>query len=111
MKKRIIAIALALVLSISSIACAGSGTFIWDAVNDPELSGYRIHIGDTSGDYIKTIDVGNVTEYTFNTSVGNHVIAVTAYAINDPDNLYESSYSDELSTVIRMGKPKNVREK
>lgn len=36
----------------------GGKTLIWDPNTEPDLAGYRVHVGTSSGSYTKTIDLG-----------------------------------------------------
>src|SRR3989338_1185731 len=57
-----------------------------------DLAGYKIYYGTSSGSYTTTIDVGNVTTYTFsNLSPAIYCFVITAY--NTMNN--ESGYSTE----------------
>ena len=45
-----------------------------------DLSGYRLYYGTTSGHYTTSIDVGNITTYTFtNLASGTYYFVVAAY--------------------------------
>lgn len=73
---------------------AGSITLAWDANTEPDLAGYNIYYGQTSGDYGTSLNVGNVTERTITGFVNGktYYFAATAY---DEDN-NESAFSEEL---------------
>jgi hypothetical protein len=43
---------------------AQTATLAWDASADSTVTGYRLSYGTRTGNYTKTIDVGNVTQYT-----------------------------------------------
>lgn len=77
-------------------ACMASASDInlaWDANPEPELLGYNIYWGQTSGNYPNSVDVGNVTQHTLTLSPGDYFIAVTAY---DGTTLTESTFSNEV---------------
>ncbi|MCU0589566.1 MAG: fibronectin type III domain-containing protein, partial [Syntrophobacteraceae bacterium] len=83
-----------LVLCIAShSAQAASVTLAWDANTDP-VAGYRLHYGHASRSYQSSVDVGNVTSYTWSglAEGRTYYFAVTAY---NASNL-ESSPSSEL---------------
>lgn len=78
-----------------------SVTLAWDQSPSPEVTGYRVYDGATSGNYSNSVVVGNVTTnmiagltsgVTYFFAV---VFAVTAYDAND----VESAFSNEISFV------------
>lgn len=82
----------------------GKVKLAWDANTESDLAGYRIYYGSKSGEYIYSIDVGNVTEYTLEINEqGDWFVAATAY---DTDN-NESNYSAELHFIAAYYKPMN----
>lgn len=101
---------LLLAIASSLTACGGGGstatapgggtpgtntaTLEWDAVNDPNLAGYRVYVGLFPGSYAVSENAGLSTTYTV-TGLGNgtYYFAVTAYDAS----LNESVYSDEVS--------------
>jgi fibronectin type 3 domain-containing protein len=76
-------------------AAAASVTLAWDPNEEPDVTGYKIYYGKTSGTYESVIDAGNQTTYTipgFLEGV-DYYFTVTAY------NAYglESDFSDEVT--------------
>ena len=45
-------------------SCAFSAELTWQPNTDEDLQGYLVYYGKESGEYSRSIDVGNVTEYT-----------------------------------------------
>jgi len=76
----------------------GQVTVAWDASPDPNVVGYKVYVGTTSGVYsVSVVDVGNVTTYTVTgLQPGTVYVATTAY---DQSGL-ESGFSNEVSTTI-----------
>jgi chitodextrinase len=77
---------------------ANTVTLAWDALNVPNLSGYRVYYGTAPGTYLQAkgagLEVGNVTTHTL-TALSRGVryyFAVTAF---DTSNI-ESTYSNEV---------------
>lgn len=72
-------------------------TLAWDANVEPALAGYRLYLGDVSGVYGTTIDVGNVTSVTVTTLQAGHLyfFAVSAY----DQNGVESGFSNEVTAT------------
>ena len=54
-----------------------------------DLAGYNVYYGTSSGNYTSTINVGNVTTYTFTTlAAGTYYLAVTAYDTSGNQSVY-----------------------
>jgi hypothetical protein len=72
----------------------------WDTNIEPILAGYKVYIGDSSGVYSQSVDVGNTTMYTVaGLKVGRlYYFAVTAY----DQSGYESALSSEVSTTTAI---------
>lgn len=71
-------------------------TLQWIANTEPDLAGYKIYHGTSTGAYGEPIDAGNVTEYTVKDLAGDqfHFFVVAAYDTED----LESDYSNEVFT-------------
>src|SRR5436309_5356838 len=94
------------------VACAGRddtecatgpspAVLAWDAVMDPNLSGYRIYYGTAPGTYLQSFDV--VSSDTIVTVMGlssgtTYYFAVTAYDTSIP--VHESVFSNEVCKRI-----------
>ena len=82
---------------MSAASAEASVRLAWDANPEPDIAGYRLSYGTSSGQYTTTIDVGNATTFEFfepNTSV-KYFLAVHAYntaGLTGP-------YSNEISTT------------
>jgi uncharacterized repeat protein (TIGR02543 family) len=87
--------ALSSFIFISGAAWGAQLKFAWDPNGEPDLAGYKVYYGTTSGSYGSPIDAGNVTSYALNglTSGQTYYIAITAYDTSSN----ESDYSDEVS--------------
>lgn len=105
MKKSVLTILIT--ICFSSICYAGSVGLQWNANSEPDLDGYRLYYGPSSGTYEKIVNVGNVTSYIIDDEylAEGHTFyfAVTAY---DTD-LNESGYSNEVSKEINNVAPAN----
>ncbi len=69
----------------------------WDPNQEPDLAGYRLYYGTTSGEYINFVDIGLTTTYRLNELLEDvtFYIAITAYDLAGN----ESDFSDEVSGV------------
>ncbi len=47
------------------LAYSADVTLAWDANNEPDLAGYKLHFGTSSGNYSSTVDVGDILQHTF----------------------------------------------
>jgi hypothetical protein len=76
---------------------AGDVNLAWDASISPEVTGYKIHVSNISGNYDKAFTVGNVTSYrVLNLVYGTWYFVATAYdAVGN-----ESDYSNEVTTTL-----------
>ena len=103
---------LCLALLFSTAALADDVTFAWNPNPEPDIAGYRLHFGDVSGVYTRTVDCGNVTTFpvsldwdrALQTGTERYVV-VTAY------NTFglESLPSNELDLGSRPSAPQNPR--
>jgi len=94
---------------------AGEVTLQWDANTEPDLAGYKIYYGSSTGVYDGTlaivdgmskpspIDVGNVTTVTIDLPNGTWFFVATAYDNEVPS--LESDYSNEVFKRISNGAP------
>jgi hypothetical protein len=77
---------------------AGQVVLAWDANTEPDVTGYKVYSGTTSGTYGTPVDVGNVLTRTVTglTDGQTYFFAVTAY-----DSFgNESGYSNEVSYLV-----------
>lgn len=88
-----------LVLLLLPMLCqAYNLTISWDANKESDLAGYKLFIGNSSGSYTSTINVGTTNAYTVN----NVTPGLTYYAVIRAFDLSgnESSNSKEVSALI-----------
>jgi hypothetical protein len=98
-----LAVALAMVGSSSAFA-ASTLTLAWDPSAGPNIAGYRLYYGPSSGNYTNVVAVGNATSVTLSNLVSGatYYIAATAY---DTANL-ESDFSNEVNyTNVLLAPP------
>jgi hypothetical protein len=100
-----VAIALATALGAAFVVLTFGGgtgrdiTFAWDASTSPNVRGYIVHYGLSSGIYPNKVFVGNQTNYTLSGLDGGrtYYIAVTALEANGTG---ESDFSGEVVVEI-----------
>jgi len=101
-------VSLCVVRGWNGSAFAGSLKASWNANAEPDLAGYKIYYGPSSGNYSFSINVGKVTQYTIAqlTDGVPYYFAITAY--DTAGN--ESEYSPEVSGKILVvdGAPPTV---
>ncbi len=96
MKKLFIILA---ILAIAGIAQAATVQVTWNPNTEPDLAGYRLYVGEVSGQYGEPIDVGNVTGHVMEITPqygATYSFAVTAYDTSGN----ESGYSDEATCFV-----------
>lgn len=83
--------------SITTVAPQDSSIYVEWKGNDPDAAGYKVHFGNESGNYARTIDVKDVSNLTIKklSNGTNYYVAVTAYNKNG----FESSYSAESQGI------------
>jgi len=79
-------------------AQAGQANLAWDPNTDLDLAGYKVYLGNASGNYQSNLDVGNKTSaMVTNLQEGaTYYFAVTAY----DSSRNESEYSNEVAYTI-----------
>ncbi len=80
---------------------AGAVKASWNANTEPDLAGYKIYYGLSSGNYTISINVGNVTQYTVNQLTEGliYYFVVTAYDTAGNESAYSQEVSAELPVV------------
>ncbi len=82
-------------LLCTGLADAATFTLQWDPNTEPDLAGYKLHYGTSSGTYTTHIDVGNVTTYDV-AGLQDGVTYYFAVTARDTEG-NESGYSNEVS--------------
>ena len=79
----------------STSAMSAEVSLAWDPNTESDLAGYKIHYGQSSGNYQYSVDIGNFTSITVSdlTEGQTYYYAATAYDIEGN----ESSFSEEIS--------------
>ena len=94
----LLAVFLLLILILPHTAYSAQISLEWDANTEPNLAGYKIHYGVSSGDYDNTVDIGNYTSCTISElqEGQTYYFAASAYDLNGN----QSGYSNEVLTQI-----------
>jgi hypothetical protein len=87
-------------LNPARLLAAGALKASWNANTEPDLAGYKIYYGLSSGNYTIAINVGNVTQYTVNQLTEGLVYYFVVTAYDTAGN--ESAYSQEVSAQIAV---------
>src|SRR2546427_2993065 len=89
-----------------AVSSAAQVTLAWDPNTDPDLAGYKIYYGFSSGSYQFSVDVGNRTSYLLAGLLEGQIyyLAVTAYNLSG----VESGFSNEVSKAIADVTPPTV---
>ena len=100
------------ILAIAGIAQAATVQVTWNPNTEEDLAGYRLYVGEASGQYGEPVDVGNVTGHVMEITPeygGTYYFALTAYDTSGN----ESGYSAEASCFVPDGeapeKPTGLR--
>ena len=81
-RKHTVVTAVVLLLNICSfLGSAQAATLMWDSVPDPDVTGYKVYVGQAPGGYSISTDVGNAVSWTISGTVNGTTsyLAVTAY--------------------------------
>ena len=87
------------ILAIAGIAQAATVQVTWNPNTEPDLAGYRLYVGEASGQYGEPVDVGNVTGHVMEITPqhgATYYFALTAYDTSGN----ESGYSDEATCFV-----------
>jgi len=101
-----------IIMLLPAIAFAATVQVTWNPNTEPDLAGYRLYVGEASGQYGEPVDVGNVTGHVMEITPqhgATYYFALTAYDTSGN----ESGYSDEATCFISDGvkpeKPTGLR--
>lgn len=83
-----------------SNAFAATVDLAWDPNTEPELAGYKIYWGSSSGNYTSSKDVGQTTTCTISGVEEGKTYYFAATAYDDQNN--ESGYSNQVTFTVPM---------
>jgi len=96
---RVASVAIFLLLFLRvSVAAAGQVSLAWDPNTEPNLSGYKVYVGEASGVYLSNVDAGNSSTYTVTGLVEGRVYYFVVTAYDSGGN--QSLFSNEVSALV-----------
>lgn len=103
-------LATALIASAAPPARAGTISLAWDPVSHPQLAGYRVYHGPSSGSYTQTVDVGLSPQATLTVSdCADYFIAVKARTTDGTESvLFSNEISGWARPEVTAGTPASV---
>src|SRR5437867_17501 len=102
-----VACALTVLCSLApALSSAAQVTLAWDPNTEPDLAGYKLYYGTSSGSYQFSVDVGNLTSYTLSGLLEGRIYYFAATAYNS--SLGESGFSNEVSKALADTTPPTV---
>lgn len=87
------------IMVVSGCLFAAQIQVTWNPNTEPDLAGYRLYVGEVSGQYGEPIDLGNVTGHVMEITPqygATYYFALTAYDTSGN----ESGYSDEAICFV-----------
>ena len=87
------------IMVVSGCLFAAQIQVTWNPNTEPDLAGYRLYVGQASGQYGEPVDVGNVTGHVMEITPqhgATYYFALTAYDTSGN----ESGYSDEATCFV-----------
>ena len=91
----------------TAVAGTATVTIGWDPPPEPDIAGYKVYYGTSSGDYQYSVDVGNFTSCTTSglAEGTTYYFAAKTYDIDD----VESEFSEELAFTVPVTNPEDVK--
>src|SRR2546422_7968140 len=79
-----------------ALSSAAPVTLAWDPNAEPDLAGYKLYYGFSSGSYPLSVDVGNLTTYTLSGLLEGRIynFATTAYNLSLAESRSEEHTSE-----------------
>jgi hypothetical protein len=101
-------LALSTIFVLARSASADTINLLWDQNPEPQVIGYKVHIGTQSGTYTQHIDVGPTTAWSFTSAVvgQQYCFVVTAYiagTLEGPPSSEACGYSNWPPTLANPG--------
>ena len=100
------------ILAIAGIAQAATINVSWNPNTEPDLAGYRLYVGEASGQYGEPVDVGNVTGHVMEITPeygATYYFALTAYDTSGNESGYSAEASCFVPDGVKPEKPTGLR--
>ncbi len=100
------------ILAIAGIAQAATINVSWNPNTEPDLAGYRLYVGQASGQYSEPVDVGNVTGHAMQITPeygATHYFALTAYDTSGNESGYSAEATCFIPDGVKPEKPTGLR--
>lgn len=85
-------------LIVPSMCLGYTLTISWDQNSESDLAGYKLFVGNASGNYPNVIKLGTVNTYTINDAIPGAIYYITIKAFDNIGN--ESSPSTEVNASV-----------
>ena len=87
-------------------------TIAWDAIPEPGVLGYIVHVGTQSGSYTQSFDVGPVTSFTYTQGYGRrkYYFAIAAYTTGKVQGRLSSEISVEIDAAKKRAAKGNAKK-
>ena len=109
--RRVILILFVMLVTHATRAQAAQVALAWDAVADPDVVGYVVEYGTAAAPYSASVNVGNVTTWTFTSAVAGatYTFRVRAFNVNgmqsDPSNEVTATIPSDGTTTSSCATP------
>lgn len=102
-----------LALTVIRAEAATSLTLAWDANPEPDVAGYVLHVGTSSGLHTQALDVGLVTSFVYEPVIAGqqYCFVVSAYVagpIHGPNSSEVCGYGDQAPVLASPGNQSSV---
>ena len=100
------------ILAIAGIAQAATVQVTWNPNTEPDLAGYRLYVGEASGQYGEPVDVGNVTGHVMEITPqhgATYYFALTAYDTSGNESGYSAEATCFIPDGVKPEKPTGLR--
>jgi len=100
------------ILAIAGIAQAATVQVTWNPNTEEDLAGYRLYVGEASGQYGEPVDVGNVTGHVMEITPqhgATYYFALTAYDTSGNESGYSAEATCFIPDGVKPEKPTGLR--
>jgi hypothetical protein len=100
------------ILAIAGIAQAATVQVTWNPNTEEDLAGYRLYVGEASGQYGEPVDVGNVTGHVMEITPQHgamYYFALTAYDTSGNESGYSAEATCFIPDGVKPEKPTGLR--